>query len=114
MKSILKGFSTPARRASSSIISVFTTLPQLFFTVVYYEWVSLPKTQTQMEECFNFDKNDVPDIKNIIRNISLVLVNSHYTIGYIKPELPNVVNIAGLHQPSLEPLREVYLNTKIL
>lgn len=71
--------------------------------------VILPKTQTQMEKYFNFDKNDTPHIKDIMRNISLVLVNSHYSLGYIKPELPNVVNIAGLHKPSLNPLPEVNL-----
>lgn len=69
----------------------------VLFTVLFYEFVSLPKSQTQIEKYFHFEQENVPHIKDIMKNISVTLVNSHYSFGYEKPELPNVMNVAGLH-----------------
>ncbi|KAK7574486.1 hypothetical protein V9T40_011677 [Parthenolecanium corni] len=65
--------------------------------ILLYEFIYLPRSQTQIEKYFNFDKENVPHIKDILRNISVTLVNSHYSFGYIKPNLPNVVDVAGIH-----------------
>lgn len=61
-----------------------------------------------MENYFHFKKNKrTPKIKNIIRNVSLILVNSHYAFGYSKPHLPNVIQVAGLHITKQVPLPTV-------
>lgn len=62
-----------------------------------YELYSLPASQRLIEKHFHFDEENVPHIKDIMKNISVTFVTGHYSLGYIKPELPNIVNVAGLH-----------------
>lgn len=56
---------------------------------------------------FNFDKENIPSMKQIMRDISVIFVNSHYSLGFNKPDLPNVVNVAGIHFTSPKPLPDV-------
>lgn len=39
----------------------------------------------------------LPDLNDLARNISLVLVNSHFSINQARPTVPNYVEVAGLH-----------------
>lgn len=55
----------------------------------------------------HFDEGKVPQIRDIMKNISVTLVNSHYAIDFIKPELPNILPIAGLHMAPRKPLPTV-------
>lgn len=41
--------------------------------------------------------NDMPDIIDIARNMSILLVNDNPIYGYVKPEQPNVVFFSGIH-----------------
>ena len=36
-------------------------------------------------------------LEEIERNASLVLVNSHHSLGYPRPLLPNVIEVGGMH-----------------
>lgn len=40
---------------------------------------------------------DMPGIRQLERDISLLLVNSHYTLNGIRPMTPAVVEVGGLH-----------------
>lgn len=62
-----------------------------------FELIALPRYQTMIEEHFHFDEENVPHIKDIIKNISVIFATTHYSLGYIKPALPNIVNVGGLH-----------------
>ncbi|GJQ66557.1 hypothetical protein Trydic_g4540 [Trypoxylus dichotomus] len=39
----------------------------------------------------------LPDLYDLARNISLVLVNSHFSINQPRPAVPNFVEVSGLH-----------------
>lgn len=48
-----------------------------------------------------------PDLADMLRNISLTLVNNHPVIGGAVPTVPSYVNVAGMHCVPAKPLPEV-------
>ncbi|XP_055304709.1 UDP-glycosyltransferase UGT5-like [Sitodiplosis mosellana] len=61
-------------------------------TVLYYR----PKQQKLLEEYWP-NKTDVPRLDQVLRNISLVFVNSHVTLTTPQPLAPNLIEIGGIH-----------------
>uniref|UniRef100_A0A0C9RNU1 UDP-glucuronosyltransferase n=1 Tax=Fopius arisanus TaxID=64838 RepID=A0A0C9RNU1_9HYME len=53
-------------------------------------------TQKLVEEAFG---PNVPALDDIAKNISAILVNSHYSLHGAAPNLPNIVEVGGLHIP---------------
>uniref|UniRef100_A0A182NXB2 UDP-glucuronosyltransferase n=1 Tax=Anopheles dirus TaxID=7168 RepID=A0A182NXB2_9DIPT len=48
----------------------------------------------------------IPDVRDIVRNTSLILVNQHYTLSGARPLVPSVVEIGGIHIRAEKPLTE--------
>ncbi|XP_025419465.1 UDP-glucuronosyltransferase 2C1-like isoform X2 [Sipha flava] len=47
-----------------------------------------------------------PSIEEMTKNISLSLINTHFTIGTVKPLVPNIKEVAGMHlKPALKLLK---------
>ncbi|XP_065217122.1 UDP-glycosyltransferase UGT4-like [Planococcus citri] len=78
------------------------------FTILYYNIVSLSMYQNQIELLMKSATSDderigilpMPNIEQVTKNLSLILVESHFSAGYVRPYLPNVVEVAGIHIPS--------------
>lgn len=51
---------------------------------------------------------DLPDVANIANNISLVLINQHYSMSGPKPLSNQVIEIGGVHIKSAKPLPKVH------
>uniref|UniRef100_A0A182MLU6 Uncharacterized protein n=1 Tax=Anopheles culicifacies TaxID=139723 RepID=A0A182MLU6_9DIPT len=51
-----------------------------------------------------FPNAAIPDVREIVANTSLVLVNQHYTLSGARPLIPSVVEIGGVHIQSTKPL----------
>jgi glucuronosyltransferase len=51
--------------------------------------------------------NNLPALSDIARNVSLVLVNSHFSINYPRPTVPAVLEVGGLHIQSPSKLPQV-------
>jgi len=53
--------------------------------------------------------NDTPYVGDLEKNVSLVLTNTHYTTGVIRPLVPAIIEIGGppLHLPPVKPLPKV-------
>lgn len=47
---------------------------------------------------------DIPSVREIARNTSLILVNQHYTLSGARPLVPAVVEIGGVHIQNQKPL----------
>ncbi|XP_065219022.1 UDP-glycosyltransferase UGT5-like isoform X25 [Planococcus citri] len=47
---------------------------------------------------------DVPPLEEVARNVSLLLLNTHFTMNPVRPMVPNVVEVAGLNIKSAKPL----------
>ncbi|XP_058820277.1 UDP-glycosyltransferase UGT5-like [Topomyia yanbarensis] len=46
----------------------------------------------------------IPDVRDIARNTSLILVNQHYTLSGARPLVPAVVEVGGVHIKAQQPL----------
>lgn len=78
---------------------------------VIYRFKTLPDMDKVMRKYFG---DDLPPIQDILRNTSLVLVNHHYSLGFPRPYLPNMVEIGGYHVPPPKPLPKVSWSMQVL
>lgn len=69
----------------------------------YYYFSELP-THRMASKYFG---NDLPALSDIARNVSLVLINSHFSLNYPRPTVPAVVEVGGLHIQSPSKLPQV-------
>ncbi|XP_049281307.1 UDP-glucosyltransferase 2-like isoform X1 [Anopheles funestus] len=51
-----------------------------------------------------FPNSAIPDVREIVSNTSLILVNQHYTLSGARPLIPSVIEIGGVHIQSTKPL----------
>ncbi|KAG7213732.1 hypothetical protein KM043_002966 [Ampulex compressa] len=97
MPTIFQGFTRPMDflRRTANVLAIFLTSRafELWFGHV---------DQALAREVFG---PDVPDLEEIAKNGSLVMVNTHHSLHGSRPLLPNIVEIGGLHiPPRAEPL----------
>lgn len=60
-----------------------------------YQFQSFMKFQSEIYESA-FPRKDKPALADLRKNVSLVLLNSHFTIGYPRPYAPNMIEIGGI------------------
>jgi glucuronosyltransferase len=86
-------------------------------TVLYkviYHFLSESPSQLLARQHFG---EDTPDLAALARNISLVLVNSHFSLNAPRPLVPGVVEIGGIHIPKpklLPQVRQVLMNLSFI
>lgn len=51
---------------------------------------------------------DLPDINDLIYNTSLLLVNSHFSMNQIRPNVPGFVEVGGVHIQDPKPLNQYF------
>lgn len=51
--------------------------------------------------------NDLPPLSEIQKNISLMLVNSHFTYSLPRPLVPNIIEVGGMFLGKPQKLSEV-------
>jgi glucuronosyltransferase len=76
-------------------------------TVLYkvmYHFLSDSPTQKLVHQ---YVGQDTPDLADLARNMSLVLVNSHFSLNSPRPLVPGIVEIGGIHIPRPKPLPQV-------
>lgn len=49
----------------------------------------------------------LPPIYTMMKNVSFILQNGHYSVSYPRPYLPNVAEIACIHCKTPKPLPKV-------
>lgn len=59
----------------------------------YYYYSELPTYRIGSK----YFGDDLPSLSVIARNVSLILVNSHFSINQLRPTVPAVVEVGGLH-----------------
>lgn len=73
----------------------YTNIALFIFESFYTDWLHLPVQSVFYEETFLYKK---PTLLELRRNVSAVLLNTHYTVtGIIRPYLPNMIEVGGLH-----------------
>lgn len=75
-----------------------------WFEDIVMPFYFIPKQQKVMENLFPEAKN-WPSLEEIRRNVSLVLLNTHTTIGTPRPYAPNMIEVGGMQiQKEVKPL----------
>ena len=68
--------------------------------------IHLPKQNAAMQKHFNYTDN-LPPVWELEYKTSLVLLNTHYSLQYPKPLVPNYVQVGGMHVKPPTKLPEV-------
>lgn len=71
----------------------FQNLVSIVLAQLTYHVYHLPKHEKIIQQNY---KQDIPPLIDLIRNISLYLVNSHPAIEYTRPYTPNIIPIGGI------------------
>lgn len=87
-------------RIKNTVIGIY----QLFLEDFYY----LPLQKKIMNEHFKYKGHEFrPPIEDMLRNVSVTLLNAHYSIGASRPYMPGTIEIPGLHLNKPKPLTGV-------
>jgi len=87
-------------RFKNTVVGIY----QLFLEDYYY----LPLQKENMNKYFKYKGHKYrPPIEDMLRNVSVTLLNAHYSIGVTRPYLPGTIEIAGLHVDEPKPLTGV-------
>lgn len=66
----------------------------LFRFLYWYETSYMSRQRVIARKHFG---NDIPDLNDLAKNVSLVFVNQKRPISYARPNLPKVIEIGGFH-----------------
>lgn len=76
--------------------------------LAWFNWYFVPAQDAIIKKHFKYPGVEkIPSVSELIKNISLSLVNSHFSIGYSRPFSPNMVEIAGMHLKPVQKLPKV-------
>ncbi|XP_050424431.1 UDP-glycosyltransferase UGT5-like [Adelges cooleyi] len=97
---ILSGLSdhmTFAERLTNTVLTLMhTTLSSIFY---------LPKQRDLMDKYFNYTGWETrPSMDSMLKNVSLTLLNTHFSVGIPRPLVPTYVDVAGMHLKSASSL----------
>lgn len=95
-------------------MSLFTRIMNFLVTYIkllLYPIFYMPKQNEIMYKHFNYTGWECrPSIEKMIKNISLTLINTHFTIGSVRPLIPNFIEVAGIHlNPVLNLPKVIFL-----
>lgn len=75
-------------------INLLVTFLQFCLYPIFY----MPKQKEIMHKYFNYTGwESRPSLEEMTKNISLTLINTHFTIGTARPLVPNFIEVAGMH-----------------
>jgi len=72
----------------------FNTLSEMYMKPGRIFYV-IPQHDAILRKYFN--SSNIPSISVLQKSTALLLTNQHFTIGYPKPLMPNIVEIGGIH-----------------
>lgn len=85
-----------------------------FFYTVMNRAFYLPRHRTIADKYFVYPGHERrPDLTEILRNISLTLINSHPVLGTATPMVPSYINVAGMHCVPSKKLPQVSVKKTI-
>jgi len=59
---------------------------------------------------FNFPADKYISFNEALNNVSLILLNTHFSSGMVRPYVPNMIEVGGIQvKPEASPLPEVNL-----
>lgn len=91
-----------------SFVERLTNTAVSFIHTAINSYLYLPKQRELMDLYFNYTGWETrPSMENMLKNISLTLMNTHFSIGTPRPFVPSYIDVAGMHLKPASPLPEV-------
>ncbi|XP_049958525.1 UDP-glucosyltransferase 2-like isoform X1 [Schistocerca serialis cubense] len=78
---------------------VYVTYLWLFTNYYYFYQIMADQEEIQRK----YFGPDVPSVYETEKNFSLMLINNHFSINYPRPNLPNMIELTGLHVEANPP-----------
>lgn len=75
----------------------------IWYRMLYY-WYELPKSDKIARKYFG---EDIPYLGDIIKNVSLVMVNVNSILHPVRPNVANVIELNQIHIKESKPLPQV-------
>lgn len=89
------------RFTNTALSFIHTALSSLYY---------LPKQRDLMDKYFNYTGWETrPSMEDMLKNISLSLLNTHFSIGVSRPFVPSYIDVAGMHLKPASTLPEVHI-----
>ncbi|XP_075223749.1 UDP-glycosyltransferase UGT5-like isoform X2 [Lycorma delicatula] len=71
------------------------------FIITCNELFHIPKQEKLIQKYFGGMISPMPPLKEMLADVSMVFLNAHVVLGFPRPNLPNVIDVGGLHiQPT--------------
>lgn len=71
-------------------------------------YLYLPMMKSLMNKHFTYKGwESRPPLEQMLSNVSLVLINTHYAVGVCRPFTPDVIEVGGMHIKKPKPLPQV-------
>lgn len=68
------------------------------YDYVFRRWYYMPQMQDMAERHFSkYIEGPLPSVRDLEKNISLMLINSHRSVDIPRPSMPGLVNVGGIH-----------------
>jgi glucuronosyltransferase len=77
-----------------------------FLKQVGRQLIHMPKQNAAMQKHFNYTDN-LPPVWELEHKTSFVLLNTHHSLSYPKPLMPNYVEVGGMHVKPPKKLQQV-------
>lgn len=91
------------RLTNTAISFIHTALSSFYY---------LPQQKKLMDKYFNYTGwESRPSMEDMLKNISLTLINTHFSIGTPRPLVPSYIDVAGMHLKPASTLPAVNLFT---
>ncbi|KAK4885380.1 hypothetical protein RN001_001651 [Aquatica leii] len=75
------------------------------FWSIYFEVLDCFVNEKIQKKLLQKHFPNAPPLQDLINNVSLVFLNSHYSVEGARPYLPNMIEIGGFHVEEPEPLK---------
>ncbi len=85
------------------------------FTILFHNIVAIPKYQKQLTALYEAANMDpVPRYEEIVERLSLIFTESHFSAAHVRPNLPSIVDVAGIHIGPAKSLPNVSCYCRLL
>ncbi|XP_026479419.1 UDP-glucuronosyltransferase 2B4-like [Ctenocephalides felis] len=81
-----------------------TNIMDIMYDKIIRRFKYWPKMQAIAEKHFSHLEGPLPDVRDLMSNISVLLTNSHVSLNRPRPLLPGIVEVGGLHIRPAKPL----------
>ncbi|PSN40298.1 hypothetical protein C0J52_18611 [Blattella germanica] len=81
---------------------VLNTL-RCFYWSIAQDYYFVPRHEKLIRKYFSH-LSSMPPLWKMVRNTSLLMINSHFSMNYPRPEVPNLIEVGGIH---LKPPKEL-------